>query len=162
MTTDTKYRSIFGGAAIDKVGNVGKIYDNTYNKPWVIYTINGNTYQLFPLKNLTTHVMNSNNSNYGGYTKSEMYTYIHNTVLPNLKRSGLNITACDLVSQSVYNDIVSKTGMTSVTIAGGEDFWLADPGSSYSFYYVGSDGIIYDYGNAIISFAVRPLITVVK
>ena len=162
MATDTKYSSIFGVTAIDKVGNIGTIYDNTYNVPWVIYTISGNTYQLFPMQNLTSRGMNSTTTNTGGYTASDMYTYIHNTILPNLKRSGLNITACDLVSQSVYNDIVSKTGMTSVTIAGGEDFWLADPGSSYSFYYVGSDGIIYDYGNAIISFAVRPLITVVK
>jgi hypothetical protein len=107
--------------------------------------------------------MNSNNSNAGGYTKSEMYGFIHNTVLPNLKQSGLNITACDLVSQSVYNDIVSKVGITSVTIAGGENFWLADPypGNSSNFYGVGSDGSI-SYNGASNSRGVRPLITVVK
>ena len=107
--------------------------------------------------------MNSNNTNAGGYTGSEMYGFIHNTVLPNLKRSGLNITSCDLVSQSVYNDIYSKTGMTSAAIAGGENFWLADPNpyDSNNFYYVYSDGSIYNYG-ASDSFGVRPLITVVK
>jgi hypothetical protein len=118
------------------------------------------------MQNLTEHVMNSNGSTEGGYTKSNMYTYVHNTVLPNLKKSGLNITACDLVSQSVYNDIVSKTGKTSATIAGGEYFWLADPnpGSNY-FYNVDEVGSIYGYGNssyASSSKGVRPLITVIK
>ena len=165
MTTDTKYRSIFGGASSDsKVGNIGTITDGTYNKQWVIYTISGNTYQLFPMENLTDHVMNSNGHNTGGYEASEMYTYIHNTVLPNLKKSGLNITACDLVSQSVFNDIVSKTGMTSATIAGGESFWLADPYPNYSdgFYLVYSDGSIIYPNHASGGLGVRPLITVVK
>ena len=161
MTTDTKYRSVFGGAAIDKVGNVDMITDNIYNVPWIIYTISGNTYQLFPMKNLGSHAMNFTDTNDGGYTKSEMYTFVHNTVLPNLKRSGLNITACDLVSLSVYNDICSKTGKTSKGIAGGEYFWLTDPYSSDGFYYVFSGGSFND-DYASYSNGVRPLITVVK
>ena len=156
-----EYSSIFGAG--DKVGDVGTITDGTYNKQWVIYTISGNTYQLFPMENLGTHVMNSSDTNAGGYPASEMYTFVHNTVLPNLRKSGLNITACDLVSAAVYNDIVSKTGMTSATIAGGEYFWLADryPLDSYTFYFVSSDG---SAGNdsASNSRGVRPLITVVK
>ena len=157
----TEYNSIFG-APIEIVGDSSRITDGTYNKKWVIYTISGNTYQLFPMKNLGIHVMNSTDTNAGGYTASEMYTFVHNTVLPNLKRSGLNITACDLVSQSVYNDICSKTGMTSATIAGDEDFWLTDPYSSYNFYYVSSGGSINGNTNASVSRGVRPLITVVK
>ena len=113
------------------------------------------------MQNLTTHVMNSANTNAGGYEASEMYTYIHNTVLPNLKKSGLNIVDCDLVSLSVYNDICSKTGKTSATIAGGENFWLTDPDSSDYFYRVTSAGRINDT-SASISIGVRPLITVVK
>ena len=146
---------------VDKVGTIGTITDGVYNKQWVIYSISDNTYQLFPLKNLTDHVMNPTDTNTGGYEGSEMYTYIHNTILPNLKRSGLNITACDLVSQSVYYDIRSKTGKTSATIAGGERFWLTDPYSSNNFYSVNSDGSIYSY-NANSSYGVRPLITIVK
>lgn len=161
MATDTKteYNSIFGGASADKVGTIGTINDGTYNVPWIIYTISGNTYQLFPMKSLAYHVMNSNGSNDGGYTKSDMYKFVHNTILPNLKKSGLNITDCDLVSQSVYNDIVSKTGKTSKEIAGYEIFWLTDPYSFHSFCNVGSSGRIssddanWDYG-------VRPLITI--
>ena len=95
----SKYSSVFG-ASTDRVGNIGTITDGVYNIPWVIYSISGNTYKLFPLKNLGSHVMNSTDTNDGGYTASDMYTYIHNTVLPNLKKSGLNITACDLVSLS--------------------------------------------------------------
>ena len=161
MTTDTKYRSIFGGAAIDKVGTIDTITDGTYNKRWVIYSISGNTYKLFPMQNLTDHVMNPTDTN-GGYTASEMYTYVHNTVLPNLKKSGLNIVDCDLVSLSVYNDICSKTGKTSATIAGGEIFWLTDPNSSNDFYYVISDGSIDNIIVASYIIGVRPLITVVK
>ena len=162
MTTDTKYNSIFT-TSVDRVGNIGTINDGTYNVPWVIYTISGNTYQLFPMQNLTDHVMNSNGYNYGGYTGSEMYGFIHNTVLPNLKKSGLNITSCDLVSLSVYNDICSKTGMTSAAIDGDEFFWLADPYPSWSsdFYYVNIFGNINGHG-ASDSVGVRPLITVVK
>ena len=163
MTTDTKYRSIFGGTSSDsKVGYTGIIVDGTYNVQWIIYTISGNTYKLFPLKNLTDHVMNSNGYNTGGYTDSDMYGFVHNTVLPNLKRSGLNITACDLVSRSIWKDIYSKTGKSSATIAGGERFWLTGPNSSNYFCYVYSDGSInYDYV-ASFSYGVRPLITVVK
>ena len=155
----TEYSSIFG--ANDHVGTIGTINDGTYNVPWVIYTISGNTYQLFPLKSLTYHRMNSNGTNSGGYTASEMYTFVHNTVLPNLKKSGLNIIACDLVSENIYNDICSKTSRTSATIASRENFWLADPYSSDSFYFVISDGVIC-YGYASDSIGVRPLITVVK
>ena len=160
MTTDTKYRSVFGVIS-DMVGNIGTITDNTYNKQWVIYSISGNTYKLFPMQNLTSRGMNSTTTNTGGYTASEMYTFVHNTVLPNLKKSGLNIVDCDLVSQSVYNDICSKTGKSSATIAGGERFWLTDPYSSYHFYLVNSDGSI-NFDGASLSFGVRPLITVVK
>ena len=162
MATDTKYSSIFT-TSVDKVGTIGTINDCTYNKQWVIYSISGNTYQLFPMNNLGSHIMNATATNAGGYPASDMYKFIHNTVLPNLKRSGLNITACDLVSQSVYNDIVLKTGITSATIAGGENFWLADPYPyySYSFYRVGSGGSVsYTYANP--SLGVRPLITIVK
>ena len=149
--------------ADDKVGTIGTINDGTYNVDWVIYTISGNTYQLFPMQNLTTHVMNSSDTNYGGYTESIMYGFIHNTVLPNLRKSGLNIVACDLVSKSVYNDICSKTGKTSATIAYGGYFWLTDPYSSNSFYLVTNNGsIIYDSYGASDSCGVRPLITVVK
>ena len=159
MTANTKYSSIFGRTSVAKVGSIGTITDGTYNKQWVIYSISGNTYQLFPMKNLIDHVMNSNGSNVGGYTKSDMYKFVHNTILPNLKKSGLNITDCDLVSLSVYNDIVSKTGKTSKEIAGYEIFWLTDPCSFHSFCNVGSSGRIssddanWDYG-------VRPLITI--
>ena len=145
----------------DKVGDVGTITDGVYNKQWVIYAIYGNVYRLFPMKNLTNHVMNSTATNDGGYTTSEMYTYIHNTVLPNLRNSGLNIADCDLVSVATYNDICSKTGKTSATIAGGEGFWLADPTSFSNFYGVYSNGSISAYG-ASDSHGVRPLITVVK
>ena len=156
----TEYSSIFG--AIDKVGDIGMITDGTYNVRWVIYSISGNTYQLFPMKNLTNHQMNSTATNRGGYASSEMYGFIHNTVLPNLKRSGLNITACDLVSKDVYNDICTKTGITNATVAGGEGFWLADPGPGNSdyFYLVDSGGSI--GGSGVGSYGVRPLITVVK
>jgi hypothetical protein len=159
----SEHRSFFKGAFVDKVGNIGMINDGTYNKLWVIYNISGNTYQLFPMRNLGSHRMNPTDTTEGGYTGTEMYTYIHNTVLPNLKKSGLNITACDLVSASVYKDIVSKTGITSASIAGGEGFWLADPypGGSNNFYYVYSGGSIYD-NSASGSLGVRPLITVVK
>ena len=111
--------------------------------------------------------MNPENSygaatNYGGYTGSEMYKFIHNTVLPNLKRSGLNITSCDLVSYSVYHDIVLKTGMVNNYINGGYDeFWLTDISSnSTDFRYViynGDDS----YAHASLGYGVRPLITVV-
>ena len=155
-----EYSSIFVGS--DKVGYTGIIVDNTYNVPWVIYTINGNTYQLFPMKNLGSHVMNSNGYNTGGYTASDMYTYIHNTILPNLiKGTGLNIASCDLVSQSVYNDICSKTGKELSVIAGGEDFWLTRSNSTYFIYVYGEKTIITSgYANGI--HGVRPLITVVK
>ena len=105
--------------------------------------------------------MNSNGSNRGGYTKSEMYPFVHNTVLPNLKKSGLNITACDLVSYQVYNDICSKTGKTGSDITGGENFWLTDTYSSDSFNIVYIDGIIH-YNHVGGGCGVRPLITVVK
>ena len=167
MVTNTKTdnvkiesNSIFG---TDRVGDVGKIIDGTYNVPWVIYNITGSTYQLFPMKNLGNHQMNPTNTNTGGYEGSEMYTYIHNTVLPNLKRSGLNITSCDLVSYDAYDDIVSKTGMRSIDFAGGEGFWLADPNPDYSgnFYIVYSNGSTNGSG-ACNSRGVRPLITVIK
>ena len=169
MTTDTKmetdnikteYSSIFGGAPANKVGTIGIINDGTYNVPWIICTISGNTYQLFPIRNLTTHQMNSTDTNNGGYTGSEMYGFVHNTVLPRLKQSGLNITACDLVSVATYMDIVFKTDMLSKDIAGGESFWLTDPypDLSDSFYSISSVG----YGDASDSAGVRPLITVVK
>ena len=156
----TEYSSIFGD---NRVGDSGIIIDNTYNVRWVIYRISGNTYQLFPMRNLTEHYMGSSYTNADGYYNSDMYSYIHNTVLPNLRNSSLNITACDLVSQSEYNYICSKTGITSATIAGGEDFWLADhsPNNTTSFYYVNSGGsFIYDDGNRY-SHGVRPLITVI-
>ena len=156
----TEYSSIFG--TNDKVGTIGTITDGTYNAPWVIYTIIGNIYQLFPLRNLGDHVMNSTDTSAGGYNGSELHTYIHNTVLSNLKKSGLNIASCDLVSLSVYMDIVSKTGMLSEDIAGGEFFWLTDPHSSNYFYSVDSDGSIIYYDYASYSLGVRPLITVVK
>ena len=142
-----------------KVGDCGIITDGVYNVRWVIYTISGNTYQLFPMENLTCHVMHSDYRT-GEYTKSEMYPFIHNTVLPNLRRSGLNITACDLVSKSVYDDICSKTGIASRIISGGEYFWLTDYNESwtYTVYY---DGKINDY-ELTLSRGVRPLITVVK
>ena len=157
----SKYSSVFG-ASTDRVGNIGTINDGVYNIPWIIYNISCNTYQLFPIHNLADHRMNPTDTNAGGYTASEMYTYVHNTVLPNLKKSGLNIVDCDLVSQSVYNDICSKTGKSSATIAGGERFWLTDPYSSYYFYYVHSDGGVYNNHDARDSSGVRPLITVVK
>ena len=160
-----EYNSIFRAPTdTDKVGDSGTIADGTYNARWLIYTISDNTYQLFPMKNLGSHVMNSNDYNTGGYTASEMYTYVHNTVLPNLKRSGLNITACDLVSRSIWKDIYSKTGMLSATIVGYEVFWLADliTYGNTSFYAVHGDGS-YDGGNeARTSLGVRPLITVIK
>ena len=53
----TEYSSIFG--PIDKVGNVGTINDGAYNVRWIIYTISGNTYQLFSMRSLTNHRMNS-------------------------------------------------------------------------------------------------------
>ena len=139
----------------------------TYNVKWVIYTISGNIYQLFPLRNLTGHVMNStdingNSYNYGGYTKSEMYGFIHNTVLPNLKRSGLNITACDLVSKSVYGDICSKIGMTSYDLVGHDNFWLTDiPDNNYNFCYVDYGGNT-SWSRPDLGYGVRPLITVVR
>ena len=143
----------------DIVGNKGMITDGEYNVNWVIYTISGNTYQLFPLKNLTVHVMDSTDTSSGEYEASEMYTFVHNTVLPNLKNSGLNITACDLVSKDVYNDICSKTNMLSEDIAGGEEFWLTDLAGGY-FAHVGS-GSGYAF-NSNRRLGVRPLITVVK
>ena len=155
-----EYSSIFG-APIEVVGDISRIVDGTYNVHWIIYSISGNTYKLFPLENLGSHVMNSTDTNAGGYTASNMYTYIHNTVLPNLTTSGLTITACDLVSQSVYSDIVSKTGETSATIADDESFWLTDPSFSNYFYLVGGGGNFANT-NASISVGVRPLIAVVK
>ena len=158
----SKYSSVFG-ASTDRVGNIGTITDGVYNIPWVIYTISGNTYQLFPMKNLTYYNMNSANTNAGGYEASEMYTYVHNTVLPNLKKSGLNITACDLVSYQVYNDICSKTDKSSKDIAGGNYFWLTDTVvSNTNFYYVDYDGSFKDNDPYSSNFGVRPLITVVK
>ena len=163
--TNIKPKPMFG--ADDKVGTIGTINDGVYNVPWIIYNISGNTYQLFPMKNLGEHAMNSTDTNVGGYPATAMYTFVHNTVLPNLKRSGLNIAACDLVSSAIYIDIFSKTSMTSNEIAGGSDyFWLADiyPGASFSFYFVTSGGNI-NYGKSEIgattSYGVRPLITVV-
>ena len=159
--------SIFG--SIDKVGDIGTINDGTYNKPWVIYTISGSTYQLFPRKNLTDHSMNPTNTNAGGYTGSEMYTFVHNTVLPNLRRSGLNITSCDLISLSVYKDIISKTGI--------EGKYFVD--ERYTFWLTNTYGSVFDrayfsYGeihtvnwgdvtqnDSTYSLGVRPLITVV-
>ena len=137
----------------DTVGTIGTITDGVYNKQWVIYTISGNTYQLFPMQNLTSDSM------------YEMYKYnsLYNTVLPNLKKSGLNIISCDLVSVAVFNDICSKTGKEKATIAGGEFFWLAGPipYESPDFYGVNGYGGIYGYAaNGILG--VRPLITVVK
>ena len=100
------------------------------------------------------------------YENSRIYRAIHNTILPILRRSGLNITACDLVSASVYNDILAKTGKTSRDIAGGESFWLSEnfSGDGYCVY---EDGRInYDYGAVQYSKGryrgARPLITVVR
>ena len=132
----------------DTVGTIGTITDGVYNKQWIIYTISGNTYQLFPMKNLDTRTY-------------DMHEYLYNTILPNLKKSGLNIIDCHLVSLSVYNDICSKTGKTSAAIAGGEYFWLTDI-SDYNGTYVvypGGDGT---YNSTSDSYGVRPLITVVK
>ena len=112
--------------------------------------------------NLTYHVMNSTYTNAGGYEASEMYTYVHNTVLPNLKKSGLNITACDLVSSTVYSDILSKTGMDNSSIIGNERFWLMDTYDyENSFFYMGLSGVNHGY-NASVSLGVRPSITVVR
>lgn len=160
----TEYSSIFGrtSAVEDKVGNIGTITDGTYNVYWIIYGISDNTYQLFPMRNLGSHRMNPTNTTEGGYAKSEMYTYVHNTVLPNLRKSGLNITACNLVSKNLYYNIVSRTYMTSGTIADDEPFWLTDTASSIEFYNVYKDGSIYNNHRASISLGVRPLITVVK
>jgi hypothetical protein len=114
------------------------------------------------MQNLTSHVMSYTASEYDRYTASEMHSFVHNTVLPNLKRSGLNITSCDLVSQSVYYDILSKTGKSSAAIGGGEYFWLTDhDDSTTNFYYVDYDGSIKYYDSSS-NFGVRPLITVVK
>ena len=162
-----EYSSIFIPPDDSKVGNVGTITDGTYNKDWVIYTISGNTYQLFPMQNLGDHVMNPTDTNVGGYTASEMYGYVHNTVLPRLKQSGLNITSCDLVSQSVYNDICSKTGKTSNDIIHDGVFWMTDPYISTSTGFVYSRGAVdaetYErFTGASFSHGVRPLITVVK
>ena len=74
MATDTKYSSIFT-TSVDKVGDIGTITDGVYNKLWVIYSISGNTYQLFPMNNLGSHIMNANNTNSGGYASSEMYSF---------------------------------------------------------------------------------------
>ena len=158
-----KYSAFFGEAPVDTVGTIGRITDNTYNKQWVIYSISGNTYQLFPMKNLTNHKMDSYDTNDGGYEDSKMYIFIHDTILPNLKKSGLNITACDLIPYKVYQDIWSKTGIKSATIAGGEEFWLPDPYpyDDESFYYIYSDGSIIG-ASATYNIGVRPLITVVK
>ena len=163
-----KFASIFGKPYADKVGDSGIITDGTYDAWWIVCSASNNTYQLFPMHNLTNHAdltehnMNPTDTNDGGYTASEMYTYIHNTVLPILKQSGLNITACDLVSKDVYNDICSKTGKTSADFAGGdESFWLTDTYGSNFFCYVNSDGSIYS-NLARNSLGVRPLITVVK
>ena len=115
--------------------------------------------------NLTYHVMNSTYTNAGGYPASDMYHFVHNTVLPNLKRSGLNITACDLVSQSVYLDILSKTGMHNTSITGSDYFWLTDTYETDKFcytYYGGSNHSYGDYIFATSNYGVRPLITVVK
>ena len=140
------------------------ITDGEYNVNWVIYTISGNTYQLFPLQNLTIHNMNYTDTNAGGYTKSEMYTFIHNTILPNLRKSGLNITSCDLISDKVYTDLYTKTGMAINDIAGGAPFWVTDTDSGSSFCFVNQDG--YSVGGitdtATTFYGVRPLITVVK
>ena len=154
----TEYSSIF---STDRVGNIGILNDGTYNVPWVIYTISDKYYQLFPLRNLTYHRMNPTDTNTSGYEGSEMYVFIHSIILPNLRKSGLNITDCDLVSESVYNDICSKTGKISAAIAGGEGFWLTDPHSSNYFCIVDIDGGIFQE-SAGYSLGVRPLITVVK
>ena len=159
----------------DKVGTIGTINDGTYNKQWVIYTITGNTYQLFPMQNLTKRVMDPTNTNAGGYTGSSMYSFVHNTVLPNLRKSGLNIIACDLVSREIYLDILRKTGMTGKDIAGKEIFWSEDPYTyDYeSFFCIELIGPIEIYqlnkgynanytDSAGDSLGVRPLITVVK
>ena len=121
------------------------------------------------MRNITYHQMNSSETNDGGYTGSEMYKFIHNTVLPNLKRSGLNITACDLVSKSVYNSIRSNVGMPNIFIDGDGGFWLSDPydyyGSSsshYGFSWTNSVGEIEDYAISNINLGVRPSITVVR
>ena len=156
-----EYSSIFG-APREIVGDSSRIADGTYNVNWIIYTISGNTYQLFPLKSLNAHRMNPTDTNSGGYTGSEMYTYIHNTVLPNLKRSGLNIISCDLISEEVYDDICSKTGKTSATIAGGEGFWFTDPTGRDCFYIIDKDGKVSWTNASNIIIGVRPLITVVK
>ena len=104
------------------------------------------------------------------YTKSEMYGFVHNTVLPNIRRSGLNITAGDLISASVYNDIVWKTGIISKKIIEDDGpFWLTDQGgNAHYFAAVTAGDIKYGYGvNPIgyesgASYGVRPLITVVR
>ena len=104
------------------------------------------------------------------YTKSEMYGFVHNTVLPNIRRSGLNITACDLISASVYNDIVWKTGLTNKNIINDDaGFWLTDQGGGNSHYFawVGYNSTsgygVYSIGSESgNSLGVRPLITVVR
>ena len=144
------------------MGNIGTITDGTYNVNWVIYTISGNTYQLFSMRNLGSHRMDSGNTISDGYTGSEMYTYIHNTVLPNLKKSGLNITACDLVSDVVYNDICSKTGIKYNVIAAEDGrFWLTNYVNG-EFFYVDGNGSTQSTTSYYYEFGVRPLITVVK
>ena len=95
------------------------------------------------------------------YTSSGLYTFVHNTILPNLRKSGLNITSCDLVSRIVFNDIVSKTGKTSKEIIGNDNFWFTDNYDLGIFYYIGAGGSI-SYYNSYINCGVRPLITVVK
>jgi hypothetical protein len=114
------------------------------------------------MENLTNHVMNSTATSAGGYPASEMYTFVHNTVLPNLRKSGLNITSCDLVSRSIWDDIVSKTVKRSATIVGGEEFWLTDSHMAGCFSVIDINGSTYDNGHAGASYGVRPLITVVK
>ena len=160
----TKYSSVFGisGDADDNVGYIGTIVDDTYNTYWIICAISGNTYYLFPMRNLGSHRMNPTDTTEGGYYKSDMYTHIHNTVLPNLRKSGLNIIACDLVSKDLYHSIVSRTLMTSGTITDGEPFWLTDTASSIEFCNVCKDGSIFSGNTARHSLGVRPLITVVK
>ena len=105
------------------------------------------------------------------YTKSEMYGFVHNTVLPNIRRSGLNITACDLISASVYNDIVWKTGIVSKKFIEDDGcFWLTDQGGGNSHYFaaVVAGDTRYGYGVNPIGYesgdirGVRPLITVVR
>ena len=106
----------------------------------------------FGMKNLmaTTHRMNASNTNSGGFTGSEMYSWLQNTLLPTLPsdlqavlKSVNKKTSAGSQSSTINTNSMKLFLFSEIEIFGSTTYSKAGEGSQYSYFATAANRIKY-------------------